>query len=448
MVPPNPQSTTTEATFTDFKLPLAPPAAVAEANRCLFCEDAPCVQACPTHIDIPQFIRKIATGNDRGAARTIFESNILGMSCARTCPVEVLCVGACVYNHLKEPPIAIGKLQRHATDRAYDEGWRFFEAGPETGKRVAVVGGGPAGLAAAHELRRRGHAVTILERRAFLGGLNTAGIAPYKMKAGRSLDEVTWVLGIGGVEVRTGVEVGKDVGLEALDRDFDAVFVGIGLGSDRRAGVPGEDLPGVAGATAWIERMKLGDAGVAGVRRAVVVGGGNTALDAVRETLGLGIPSVTMLYRGTEAAMSGYAHEWEAAKCSGARAEWNTVVTAFEGHDRLERVRLARVDASYRPIAGGEFAVEADLALVAIGQGRIGSLLAGLAGVTVENGIVRTDADGFTGRPGWYAGGDCLNGGREVVNAAAEGKAAAIAIDAALAAGRGTGRGKEGSHRA
>jgi glutamate synthase (NADPH/NADH) small chain len=416
-----------ETAFEDYKLPLMPAQAAVEAGRCLFCHDAPCVTACPTHIDIPQFIRKIANGNDRGAARTIFESNILGMSCARVCPVEVLCVGACVYNDLDEPPIQIGKLQRHATDRAFEEGWRFFEAGAPTGRRVALVGGGPASLAAAHELRRLGHACTLFERRGFLGGLNTTGIAPHKMKADRGVTEAEWVLAIGGVEVRTGAEVGRDVALADLEREFDAVFVGIGLGADSRAKAPGEDLPGVLGAVDWIERMKLGDAGTAGVRRAVVVGAGNTALDAVRELLALGIPQVTMLYRGTEESMGGYAHEWQAAKEAGAR----------------ERLRCVRVDASRAPVAGSEFALEADLALVAIGQSRLGAALAGLAGITVESGIVRVDAHGFTGRPGWYAGGDCANGGKEVVNAAAEGMAAARAIDRELAAGGGTGR-KEG----
>ena len=429
-----------ETAFTDYKLPLSPAQAAVEAGRCLFCHDAPCVTACPTHIDIPQFIRKIANANDRGAARTIFESNILGMSCARVCPVEVLCVGACVYNDLEEPPIQIGKLQRHATDRAFEEGWRFFEAGAPTGRRVALVGGGPAGMAAAHELRRLGHACTILERRGFLGGLNTTGIAPHKMKADRGVTEAEWVLGIGGVEVRTGVELGRDVSPADLERDFDAVFVGIGLGADSRAALPGEDLPGVHGAVEWIERMKLSDAGTAGVRSAVVVGAGNTALDAVRELLALGIPRVTMLYRGTEAGMGGYAHEWDAAKEAGARAEWCAVATSFEGASRLERLRCVRVDGSRRPVPGTEFALEAQLALVAIGQSRLGSALAGLAGIRVEQGILRVDAHGFTGRPGWYAGGDCANGGKEVVNAAAEGMAAARAIDRELAAGGGTGR--------
>jgi glutamate synthase (NADPH/NADH) small chain len=429
-----------EAAFEDYKLPLSPAQAVVEAGRCLFCHDAPCVTACPTHIDIPQFIRKIANGNDRGAARTILESNILGMSCARVCPVEVLCVGACVYNDLEEPPIQIGKLQRHATDRAFEEGWRFFEAGAPTGRRVALVGGGPASLAAAHELRRLGHACTIFERRGFLGGLNTTGIAPHKMKADRSLTEAEWVLGIGGIEVRTGAEVGRDVPLADLEREFDAVFVGIGLGADTRAALPGEELRGVQGAVAWIERMKLGDAGLADVRSAVVIGGGNTALDAVRELLALGVPQVTMLYRGSEDVMGGYAHEWAAAKDAGARAEWRAVAVAFEGAGALERVRCARTDEARKPIPGTEFTIAADLALVAIGQAKLGVALAGLAGIRVEGGVVRVDADGFTGRPGWYAGGDCANGGKEVVNAAAEGMAAARAIDRELAAGGGTGR--------
>lgn len=433
-----------ETAFEDFKLPLSPAQAAVEAGRCLFCHDAPCVTACPTHIDIPQFIRKIAGGNDRGAARTIFESNILGMSCARVCPVEVLCVGACVYNDLDEPPIQIGKLQRHATDRAFDEGWRFFEPGAPTGRSVALVGGGPASLAAAHELRRLGHACTILERRPFLGGLNTTGIAPHKMKADRSVTEAEWVLAIGGVEVRTGCDVGRDITLAQLESEFDAVFVGIGLGPDTPPAVPGEGLRGVHGAVEWIERMKLGAAGLEGVRSAVVVGAGNTALDAVRELLALGVAQVTMLYRGTEDRMGGYAHEWAAAKEAGARAEWTAVATGFEGGDAVERVRCVRVDGSRRPVPGTEFALPAELVLVAIGQSRLGMALAGLRGITVEGGIVRVDEHGFTGRPGWYAGGDCANGGKEVVNAAAEGMAAARAIHLELASGGGTGRKGEG----
>ncbi|MCC6528627.1 MAG: FAD-dependent oxidoreductase [Polyangiaceae bacterium] len=425
----------TETAFQDFKHAYSPEQAVVEANRCLFCSDAPCMQACPTHIDVPQFIRKIATGNLRGSARTIFDANILGMSCARVCPVETLCVGACVFNTLGVPPIQIGKLQRHATDRAFEAGTRFFEAGPPSGKSIGLVGGGPASLAAAHELRRHGHACTIYEKRSVLGGLNTTGIAPYKMRADRSVLEADWVLAIGGIEVKTGVEVGQAPTFAALERAHDAVFVGVGLGPDTSLRVPGEDLAGVAGAVAFIERLKLGRVSLAGVRRALVVGGGNTALDGVRELCGLGVPEVTLVYRGKEAKMPGYRHEWSAAKQEGARALFQHLPVAFEGAGKVERARLVRMDDQKKPIAGTEHTVEADLVLVAIGQSTLGALLAGLDGIRIVDGCVAVDADGFTGRKGWYAGGDCTNGGKEVVNAAAEGKAAALAIHRYLTGG-------------
>jgi glutamate synthase (NADPH/NADH) small chain len=425
-----------ECAFGDFKGEYTREQAIVEANRCLYCVDAPCVKACPTHIEIPQFIRKIATGNMKGSARTIFDANILGMSCARVCPVEVLCVGDCVYNHLHMPPIQIGKLQRYATDQAYEDGHRFFEAGADTGKHVALVGAGPASLACAHELRRFGHRCTIFEKRSAIGGLNTTGVAPYKMKADRSVDEVEWVLGIGGIDVKTGVRVGEDVTLEALEKQHDAVFFGAGLGADARLGVLGEDLPGVHGAVAWIEAMKLGRVPVDGVKRCVVVGGGNTAIDAVREALGLGIEVVTMVYRGAEEAMSGYLHEWRAGLVEHARAEWRSIPVAFEGNGKVERITCQRLDANKKPIAGTEFTVEADLVLVAIGQAKLGSMLAGLDGIQIEGGRVVTDEHGRTKRKGWFAGGDCRNGGKEVVNAAAEGKAAARAIHAFLMGGQ------------
>ena len=424
-----------ETAFEDYKLPLAAAQAVAEANRCLFCADAPCIQACPTAIDIPQFIRKIGTGNIRGSARTIFESNILGLSCARVCPVEVLCVGSCVYNHMDMPPIAIGQLQRYSTDIAYEKGWRFFEAGPDTGKSVGIIGGGPAGLAAAHELRRLGHGCTIYETRPSLGGLNVTGVAPYKMRADAALSEVEWVLGIGGIEVRTSTAVGEHVSLAELEKTHDAVFVGVGLGADSALGVPGEGLEGVCGAVEWIERFKTGRVPLDGVRRCVIVGGGNTAIDAAREAKGFGIESVTMVYRGAEASMSGYAHEWHAAKGDGVSAAWRSLPVAFEGDARVSRVRCVRLDEHKRPVAGSEFIVEADLVLVAIGQSKLGQMLRGMEGMKLERGRLVTDADGFTGRKGWFAGGDCANGGKEVVNAAAEGKAAARAIDAWLDGG-------------
>jgi dihydropyrimidine dehydrogenase (NAD+) subunit PreT len=422
-----------ENTFSDFKPAYNEAQAFAEANRCLYCSDAPCIKACPTSIDIPEFIRKIATGNLKGSARTIFEANILGMSCARVCPVETLCVGDCVYNELDAPPIQIGKLQRYSTDIAFAEGWRFFEAGPDSGKRVALIGAGPASLACAHMLRRHGHACTIFEKRDVIGGLNTTGVAPYKMKADRSAEEVDWILGIGGVEVRTGVEVGKDVTFDELERDYDAVFVGFGLGPDGWLHAEGEDLAGVEGAVEFIERMKLGPVDLAHVKRAVVLGGGNTAIDAVRELAGLGVPHVAMVYRGDEDVMSGYAHEWKAAKQESCIGVWRTQPIGFVGAGgRVTGVKVTKVDAAKQPIAGSEHVVDADLVLLAIGQGKLGALLGGLEDIEVEKGRLVVDANQHLGRTGWYAGGDATNGGKEVVNAAAEGKAAAIAIDAWL----------------
>ena len=421
-----------ETAFEDFKLPLLRDAAIVEANRCLFCHDAPCIKACPTAIDIPQFIRKIATDNIRGSAKTIFEANILGMSCARVCPVEVLCVGSCVYNDLEQPPIAIGRLQRFATDVAYEQGWKFFQAGADTGKRVALIGAGPASLAAAHELRRFGHACTIFEKRTTVGGLNSAGVAPYKMKADRAMNEVDWILSIGGIDVRTGTTIGEHISLADLERDFDAVFIGVGLGVDSTLGAPGESLEGVHGAVEWIERMKLGLLDLSKIGRAMVIGGGNTALDAVRELRGLGVANVTMLYRGRREVMSGYVHELAAAQSEGVAVEWQSVATAFAGEGRVQRVSCLRLDDAKRPIAGSAFTLEADLVLMAIGQSKLNAMFAGFHGVEFDHGQIRVNHNGFTGRKGWYAGGDCTNDGKEVVNAAAEGKRAAHAIDAVL----------------
>jgi len=403
-----------ESAFGDYKGEYSREQAVAEANRCLFCTDAPCTKACPTHIDVPQFIRKIATDNLKGSARTIFESNILGMSCARVCPVEVLCVGDCVFNAMHMPPINIGKLQRFATDAAFESHWTFFEAGRDTGKSVGLIGGGPASLACAHELRRFGHRATIYEKRDTLGGLNTTGVAPYKMKADRSIEEIAWILSIGGIDVKTGTDVDAAM-LADLEKKHDALFFGVGLGEDTAMNVPGADLQNVFGAVAWIERMKTTRISVEGMKHAVVVGGGNTALDCVREARGLGIERVTMLYRGTEAHMSGYMHEWKAAETEGCRAEWQALPVAFEGQGKVHGVRCVKLDAQKKPIAGTEFSMPADLVLIAIGQSKLDATMKSIAG-----------------KKNCFVGGDFQNGGKEVVNAAAEGKAAAHAIDAFL----------------
>jgi dihydropyrimidine dehydrogenase (NAD+) subunit PreT len=424
-----------ENAFEDYKPAYDAQQATVEANRCLFCMDAPCIRACPTSIDIPGFIRKIATNNVRGSAKTILEANVLGMSCARACPVEVLCVGACVYNHMGVPAIQIGRLQRFSTDVAFEKGWEFFTAGPDTGKSMGLIGGGPASLAAAHRLRRFGHRVTIYEGREVLGGLNTTGIAPYKLRADRAATEVDWVLRIGGIQLKTGVRVPDQLGWDELLASHDALFVGLGLGPDTLMALPGGDLRGIEGAVAWIEKMKLGLVNLEGVKHALVIGGGNTAIDAVRELVGLRVPSVTMVYRGAEPNMSGYAHEWKAAKEQGAHAAWQTLPVAFEGDERgLTGVRVVSVDAAKKPIAGTERTIPADLVLLAIGQSKLSDLVAPL-GLATQGGRIVTDASGRTSHPKVFAGGDCANGGKEVVNAVAEGRDAAVAIHQMLAGG-------------
>jgi glutamate synthase (NADPH/NADH) small chain len=418
-----------ELVFEDFKKPYSEQQARAEANRCLYCYDAPCIQACPTEIDIPTFIRRIANENVEGAAKTIFDSNILGMSCARVCPVETLCVGSCVYNHMDASPIQIGKLQRYATDAAFDAGLSFYEAGEDTGKSVVCIGGGPASLAAAHRLRRFGHKVTIIEKGHYLGGLNTTGIASYKMKADRSLTEVEWLMSIGGIEVRSGISVPDQMSWADLQAEFDAIFVGFGLGEDSLLSLDGADSKGIMGAVEFIAQMKLGTVDLSSVQNAIVIGGGNTALDAVRELKGLGIDSVTLAYRGGEAQMSGYAHEWSEAKREGVSASWRSQPLSFlHNNGQLTGVEFQLMDENKKAIDGKTKTLSADLVLLAIGQGKLGALTSGLTGLEVEKGKIVTDAHGATGAKGVYAGGDCRNGGKEVVNAVAEGDQAAQAM--------------------
>jgi dihydropyrimidine dehydrogenase (NAD+) subunit PreT len=416
-----------ERRLADAKPTYAEGEAMGEANRCLYCHDAPCVQACPTGIDIPGFIRKIATGNVLGSARTILSANLLGYSCARVCPVEVLCVGACVYNDWhRYPPIQIGRLQRYAVEKTLDGGKAaaLFTRAKATGKKVACVGAGPASLAVAGYLALEGVAVTIYEQRRLPGGLNTTGVAPYKMHVEGSLAEVEFIRSL-GVTFRTGVAVGRDVKGADLLRDHDAVFLGVGLGADSRLGIPGEEGAGVVGATAWIERLKL-EPGFAlgGVRRALVVGGGNTAIDAVRELARLEVPDVAMVYRRAAAEMSGYVHEMELARKEGVRLVERAVPKEFvrDGGGALTALRLA--DGRELP---------ADLVIVGIGQAKLREMVDQFPGVaTDEKGrVVVEEATGRTGNPKVFAGGDAL-GGELVVTAVQEGKRAARGICAAL----------------
>jgi glutamate synthase (NADPH/NADH) small chain len=408
--------------------------AQAEADRCLYCADAPCIKACPTAIDIPTFIKKIATGNLRGSAKTIFDQNILGYSCARVCPVEVLCAGSCVYSGWGREPIAIGRLQRYATEKATQAGQQpIYRAKGASGRKVAMIGGGPASFACAAYLALEGHKSVIFEKRALAGGLNTTGIAPYKLQADDALRELAWIMELGHIEVRTGVEIGKQVTGAQLLAEYDAVFIGVGLGEDTKLGLPGEEGPGVFGATAWIEQMKTSkaDASVPDVRgrRVVVVGGGNTAIDVARECAQLGADDVAMVYRRGSAEMSGYHHEMEGARLEGVRLVKHAQPVAFlrDGAGRLTGLRVAKTDDEGKPVPGTEHDLPCDLVALAIGQSKLRAVAKELTGVALDQKgcVVADPATCQTGNERVFAGGDCINGGKEVVNAVADGRNAA-----------------------
>ncbi len=427
--------------FADLPAPLELDEALTDAARCLYCFDAPCTRACPTHIDIPKFIRQIMHRNSIGAAQTILEENILGGSCARACPTEVLCEGACVDNTLLKAPVQIGRLQRYACDAATAKGIRFFEAPPPTGKRVAIVGSGPAGLSCAHELRRAGHEVVVLEARDIPGGLNTLGISAYKISTEFSLSEVELVQQI-GVDIRLNHHVDAD-GLRQLVADYDAVFMGIGLGRTAPLGIENEDAPGVWEALDFIfqthtkpfEDCEIG-------KHVLVIGAGNTAADIATQATRLGAEKVTIAYRRGEEAMPAFAYEYEYMKSDGVLFDWhaqpNRVVVSNGVATGVEFVRTKLADPSSRTsklstISGSEFVICADMIVKALGQVPLLDLLDSLPNLKVDNGKVCIDpATGATSIPKLFAGGDCVSKGGEIVDAVQQGKVAARGINGSL----------------
>jgi glutamate synthase (NADPH/NADH) small chain len=423
-----------EQNFADIAPPLTPDAAILEAAKCLFCYDAPCTHACPTHIDVPAFIKKIATGNLRGSARVILDANPMGHSCARACPVEVMCEGACVLNDRDEQPIKIALLQRHATDHALEHALKLFEPGPSNGKSVAIVGAGPAGLSCAQDLARSGYAVTVFEAKEWPGGLNTYGIAEYKLRPGTALAEVQMVMDL-GVVIRTGVIVGQHVAFDELERDFDAVFVGVGLGATRQLGIPGEELPGVHEALEFIEHLKTHPYAETRVgRHVVVIGAGNTAVDAVTQAKRLGAERATIVYRRGRDDMPAFDYEYELAKTDGCEFRFHTAPKRVVGEEQVTGIECVRTepgdpgpDGRRRPveIPGSTHVIECDMVIKALGQVAREDV-ARDTGLTLENDRMRST------KPSVFVGGDCANGGAEIVNAAAEGKQAAAAIHAYL----------------
>lgn len=411
-------------------------AALVEANRCLFCYDAPCIKSCPTGINVPKFIKQITSDNIKGSAHTIFLSNIMGAGCSKVCPVEKLCEGSCVFNLMDEPPIPIAKLQRYSTEKAMQQKWQLFERKKTTGKKVAVVGAGPAGLSCAHVLSREGIDVTIYEKESNGGGLMTYGIAAYKVTPEFCEDEVNYILSLGGIEIKYNQELGKNISLADLQKNYDAVFLGIGVGLARQLDIPGEDLEGVEDAIEFIYNLRSkGFDKIAVGDKVAVIGMGMTAIDAATQAKRLGAKEVTMLYRRTQEEMPCTQHELDIAMLDGCKITWLAAPKELKGiNGKVSEIicsvmQLGEPDASGRrsPVETGEtFSLMVDMVIKAAGQMPFESLVEAFK-IKNSKGKINTEATS-TNIKGVFAGGDCVNGGKEVVDAVQAGKEGAQAI--------------------
>ena len=417
--------------FDDLHPPLSAQESRIESSRCLFCYDAPCVQACPTSIDIPKFIRQISTNNLTGSAKTILESNILGGTCARACPTEVLCEQKCVLEAGENKPIKIGQLQRVAVDHLMENAKSHpFERAETTGKTIAVVGAGPAGLACAHALARDGHDVVIYEAKPKSGGLNEYGLAAYKMVNDFAAKEVEFILEVGGIKIETGKALGRDIQLADLQKQYDAVFLGIGLGQPRKLGLDGESLDGVRDALGFIEALRQTD-DLTKVERGndiVVIGGGNTAIDAAVQSKRLGARNVALAYRRGPEEMGATDFEQDLAATNGVDIiHWATPV-GLSGNGSVKRIVLERTKSvgGRLEMTGETFELDADQVLVAVGQSMVSDALGEVA---LDGSKIAVDAKGTTSLAGVFAGGDCIRSGEDLtVQSVEDGKVAAQAI--------------------
>ncbi|MEX1187796.1 MAG: NAD(P)-dependent oxidoreductase [Bacteroidia bacterium] len=412
-------------------------AALVEANRCLFCYDAPCMKSCPTSIDVPKFIKQIATENIKGSAHTILSSNIMGAGCSKVCPVEKLCEGACVYNLMDETPIHIAKLQRYSTEIAMKNNWQLFKRKPSTGKRVAIVGAGPAGLSCAHVLSQEGIDVTIFEKENKGGGLMTYGIAAYKVTPEFCEDEVNYITFIGGIDIKYNQALGKDFSIDELKSKYDAVYLAFGVGLARQLDIPGENLKGVEDAIEFIYQLRTNDFSHLPVGdKVAVIGMGMTAIDAATQAKRLGAKEVTLVYRRTQEEMPCTEHELNIAKLDGCNIIWLASPKEIIGENGAVKslvcdvMNLGEADSSGRrsPVATGEIIqLEVDMVIKAAGQMPFSEIVKS-SQLEHSSGKVNVKDKSATNLGGVFAGGDCVNGGKEVVDAVQAGKDGAKAI--------------------
>ncbi len=404
-----------------------------EASRCLFCYDAPCIQARPTHIDIPLFIKQIHTDNVTGASKTIFDSNWLGNACGVVCPTGVLCEGACVYNHQDVPPIQIGRLQNYSTNKTIDAKKEIFKIGKSNGKKIAIIGAGPAGIACACEARTLGFEVDIFEAKNKPSGLMVYGIAPYKITNEEVLKEVEYLQKQLQFNIKYNSAITSKEQLKQMENDYDAIFLGVGLGKTRTLELEGEDKKGVIGAVEFIEDLRMKHHEIKVPKKVVVIGGGNTAMDAASEAARMGARKTVLAYRNSKEKMKAYGFEYDLAISAGVDSLFNVTPLSIVGNGKVEGVKFAKtemVEGNLQTNMNNTFIVRCDLVIKATGQAKQGNFYDLIDDLdSGNNAIIKVNNETFqTSNPKYFAGGDAINGGAEVVNAAYDGKMAAQGI--------------------
>ena len=404
-----------------------------ESSRCLFCFDAPCVKACPTHIDIPLFIKQINTGNTAGSAKTIYDSNYFGYACGKVCPTEVLCEGACVYNLQNVKPIEIGRLQSFAASKAVKENIGFYKPGKSSGKKAAIIGAGPAGISCACELRMAGIEVDIFEAKEKPSGLTIYGVAPYKITNEEVLDEINYLQEQFGFKIKYHSRINTKEDFTKIEKEYNAVFIGIGLGNTSSLKIPGEDLKNCFGAVEFISDLRMNHHEVITGNKVIVLGGGNTAMDAASESARLGAEKVILAYRRSKEEMKAYGFEYELAKSVGVEGYFNISPVEIIGKGKVEGVKFIRtkiVNKIPENVSGSEFVIECDMVIKATGQTKHKEILLNISELQYdEHGHLKVDKKTFqTSNPKYFIAGDVLSGGQEVVNAVADAKLAAKSI--------------------